>query len=183
MGEYMGLHPIKLTDDEVQALINRAFSETGYRLDRRDPVIVQYMVQKYLLKDFDEKQRETFNEFTERMIPALKAETAKLEEQRKRLWEWARDAARKIVDESGEEYGRRIREVIRTTDNVMLDNLNGHIDSLRDKQRDILTKLDEKHKAFAKTAADFKKAVYYAAFGGGALFGILLFVALYFTAK
>ena len=179
----MGLHPIKLSDDEAQALINRAFHETGYRLNRNDPVIVQYMVQKYLLKDFDEKQRETFSEFTERIIPALKTETAKMEEQKKRLGDWSRNAAKEIVDQSGEEYARRIRDVIRTTDNAMLENLNKHIVRLRSEQSDILAKLQEKHKAFVETAADFKKVLYYAAIGGAALTGIFMFLAHHLTAK
>lgn len=176
----MGLHPIKLSDDEAQALINRAFHETGYRLNRNDPVIVQYMVQKYLLKDFDEKQRETFSEFTERIIPALKTETAKMEEQKKRLGDWSRNAAKEIVDQSGEEYAQRIREVIRKTDNAMLENLDKHIGHLRNVQSDNLTKLEEIHQAFADTAAQFRSAITYALVGGAAVFGIL---ALYFYGK
>lgn len=179
----MGLHPLKLTDDEVQALITRAFRETGYRLDRRDPVIVQYMVQKFLLKDFDEKQRETFSEFTERIIPALKAETVKMEEQKKRLWDWSRKASREIVDQSGEEYGHRIREVIQKTDNVMLENLNRHVERLRTEQNHILSKIEEKRQAFVDTAATVTRNMLYL-FGGNAVFlGIVIFMVVYWLSK
>lgn len=179
----MSLHPLKLTDDEAQALITRAFRETGYRLDRRDPVIVQYVVQKFLLKDFDEKQRETFSEFTERIIPAIKTETTKMEEQKKRLWEWSRNAAREIVDQSGEEYARRIREVIRTTDNAMLENLDKHIVRLRGERSDTLTKLKEQNQMLTDTAALFKKSMT-RIFGGSVIaFSILVFLMLYFYGR
>lgn len=179
----MGLHPIKLTDDEAQALINRAFQATGYRLDRKDPVIVQYMVQKFLLKDFDESQRQTFSEFTDRIIPVLKEETAKMEDQKKRLGEWSRNAAREIVDKSGEEYTNRIREVIRKTDNVMLENLNKHIVSLRNEQGDILAKLQEQRKELLVAAAQFRETGWYVFAGSAALFGSLVSLALYFIGK
>ncbi len=176
----MSLHPLKLNDDEVQALITRAFRETGYRLDRNDPVIVQYMVQKHLLKDFDEKQRETFSEFTERIIPALKAETAKMEEQKRRLGEWSRSAAREIVDQSGEEYARRIREVIRTTDNAMLENLDKHLVRLRAEQSGILAKFQEERKSFIDAAKYFKKTAILVFIGSAGFFGVLVAFALHF---
>lgn len=179
----MGLHPIKLSDDEAQALINRAFHETGYRLNRNDPVIVQYMVQKFLLKDFDEKQRQTFSEFTERMIPVLKAETEKMLEQKKRLGEWAQSASREIVDNSGEEYARRIREVIRTTDNAMLENLNKHIVRLRGEQNDILAKLQEQRKGLLEAAAQLKKNGLYIFIGSAGIFGFIVALALYFIGR
>lgn len=179
----MGLYPLKFNNDEIQRLLTQAFRETGYRLDRKDPIIVQYVIQKILLRDFGESQAQLFGEFSERIMPALAAEAKKMEEQKNRLWERSTNAAKEVVDRAGEDFLRRIRDTIRQTDGTLLENLNRHIVSLRNEQRDILTKLDEKHKAFAETAADFKRAIYYAAFGGGALFGILIFVALYFTAR
>lgn len=179
----MSLHPLKLTDDEVQRLLTRAYSETGYRLDRRDPIIVQYVIQKALLQDFSESQALIFGEFSQRVMPAITTEAKKLEEQKKKLWDLSKNASTDLVHKAGEDYLRLIRDVLRKTDTAMLENLDRHIVRLRNEQNEILTNLQAKHKAFIETARDFKKALLYFALAGVVMIGTTLAVVVHYFAK
>lgn len=164
----MSTQPIK-RDDEIQHIITRVFHETGYRLDRRDPVIVQFVAQGILLNDFNEAQQRLFHQLSERLIPAINAETKKLEEQKDRLWDLARSTASEVVRKVGSEYTQQIRDAMRQTDNAMLENLNDHIKRLRGEQNSLLSEMREEHQHFHKTAKQFEKIVLWFLFGGSAI--------------
>ena len=78
-------YPNTVHEDEVQQLITNVFQATGYRLGRRDPIIAQFVVQRILLTDFDKKQTQAFDDLRERIVPALREEGKKLEEQQRKL--------------------------------------------------------------------------------------------------
>lgn len=179
----MSPHPLKLDNDEIQRLLTQAYSETGYRLDRRDPIIVQYVVQKYLLGEFDEKQRGVFSEFFDRIAPMLRSEAKRMTEQKDRLWELARKAAEDVVRRSGEEYTRHINDAIRKTDNALFADLNDHIARLQDKQNDIVAKIREKQHAFEDAASQFSKTVSYLLLGYVIFTGGIAFLLLYHIRK
>lgn len=179
----MGLHPLKLSDDEIQRLLTQAFRETGYSLERRDPILALYVIQKTLLHDFDESVRNIFSEFSDRVMPAIKEETKKMEERRDRLWDLARSAAEEVVHRAGEEYTQRIVKVMREMDKDLLSSLDTHITRLRGEQNRILEKLEEKHDAFDETAAQFGKIMTYTFLGGAAFFSILVFILVYCFAQ
>ena len=179
IGKHMNLHPLKLNDDEIQRLLTQAFRETGHRLERGDPIMAQYVIQKTLLHDFNESLHDTFSAFSERIMPAIIDETKKMEEQKDRLWSLARSAASEVVHCAGDEYAQRIGNVMRKMDDNLLENLDTHITRLRAEQKGILAKLDEKNKALDETAAQFEKTVVYASLGSATLFTILVCIMVY----
>lgn len=174
------MHHLKLTDDEIQRLLTRVYSETGYRLDRKDPIIVQYVVQRILLRDFDENQARLFDDLSGRILPGLRNEAKKLEEQKDRLWELSRSTAADVVRRSGVEYTQHIRDAMRKTDDLMLSNLNEHVARLRTEQNDILAKLREKHRAFDDTAAQFSRTISYIFFVYIIFTGIIVLILTYY---
>lgn len=176
-------HPLRIDDDEVQRLITLAFKETGYRLDRRDPIIAQYVVQKALLADFDEKQARVFNDFRDRLIPALKDEAKKLEQQKSRLEECSRLSAKDTVDRAGEDFLQRIRETIRKTDNAVLKGLDDHVANLQSVQKGILLHIEEKHQEFADTANQFTKILNRFAIANLMLLVLAIVVAIFIFGK
>lgn len=176
-------HPLRNYDDEVQRLITLAFKETGYRLDRSDPIIAQYVVQKALLADFDEKQARAFNDFRDRIIPALKDEAKKMEQQRDRLEECSRLSAKDTVDRAGEDFLQRLRATIRETDNAVLKGLDDHVAHLQSAQKGILSHIETKHKEFADTANQFINGMHYFVIANGVLLALAVGVAVFIFGK
>jgi DNA anti-recombination protein RmuC len=176
-------HPLRTYDDEVQRLITLAFKETSYRLDRSDPIIAQYVVQKALLADFDEKQARAFNDFRDCIIPALKDEAKKMEQQRNRLEECSRQSAKDTVDRAGEDFLQRLRTTIRETDNTVLKDLDDHVERLQSVQKGVLLQIDEKNEEFAGTANQFIKTMSYFTIANGLLLVLALVVAVVIFGK
>lgn len=186
-------YPNTVHDDEVQRLITNVFRATGYRLDRRDPILAQYVVQKILLEDFDKKQALVFDELCDRIIPALKEEGKKLEEQKRKLADSARFAANDVVERAGESFLERIRDAIREKDSTIQGGLGEHAYQLQQKHDAMLRNfkaqcdkfqgqcdaLQKQCENFNSTAEHFPKTLAYFFFGKC----LLLAIAVYFAVE
>jgi hypothetical protein len=155
----MSIYAPVISEDEAQKIVGQVFRDTGYRLERRDPVIVQYVVQKMLLQDFSEKQARTFDYFVERTLPTIKSEARTLETIKTKFEVGARSAVDGVMENAGRESEKRIREVIHATDSKMLENLNQHVARLRREQDSILSGIWEQGEKFQKHSLQFVEAV------------------------
>lgn len=153
----MSMHPLKQDDDEVQRVLTRVFHETGYRVNRNDPVIVPYVVQKIMLGDFKKEEAGLFAQFSEKTVAVIKAETEKLEKQSGKLMELSRTTAADTVRTVGSEYTQHIRDTMRKVDNAVFENVSSLTKHLKSEQDAFLKKVEEAHQEFADTANQFNK--------------------------
>jgi hypothetical protein len=177
-------YPNTVHEDEVQQLITNVFQSTGYRLDRRDPIIAQFVVQRTLLTDFDKKQTKAFDDLTDRIIPTLREEGKKLEEQQRKLDSASRFAVEDVVERASESVLQRIRDAIREKDVAIESRMGEHLFQLKEKHDDILrkfkTQCDEfgkQYEKFGDTAAEFPRTLSYYLIIQSVLLCILIYVA------
>jgi archaellum component FlaC len=153
----MGMHPLKQDDDEIQRLLTRVFHETGYRLDRRDPIIVPYIVQKIMLGDFKKEEESLYAQFGERTVSTIKAEIEKLEKQSGKLMELSRTTAADTVRLVGDEYSQHIFATIRKADAAVFESLNKQMARVQGAQEKFMKELDGVYQNFTDTANQFGK--------------------------
>ena len=156
-------------------------------MDRRDPVVAQFVVQRILLTDFDKKQTQAFDDLTDRIIPVLREEGKKLEEQRKKLDAATRFAIDNVVERAGESVLQRIRDAIREKDAAIEKNMGEHLYQPKQKHdgilRDFKAQCDEmlrECEKFGETAKEFPKTLLYFYIGKCLFLGAAVYLAVEF---
>ncbi len=151
------MHPLKQNDDDVQRILTTIFHQTGYRVDRRDPIIIPYIVQKAMLSDFRTEEENRLAQFTEKTIPAIRAEIEKLERHSGKLMELSRTAATETVMRTGGELNQHILNTMHKADNAVFDNLNALMAKFQSEQDKFMEELEETYQRFTTTSNDFNK--------------------------
>ena len=173
------MHPLKQDDDDVQRVLTKVFHETGYRVNRNDPIIVPYVVQKMMLGDFKKEEANLFEQFSEKTIATIKAEAEKLEKQSTKLMDIFRTTAAETVRDVSFEYTQHIRETMRNVDSAVFDNVNSLVTRLKSEQNEYLAKVEKAHQDFADTANQFNKLTVYLFLIIVAFIGIVGFIMGY----
>ena len=161
----------EMSEDDIQQMLTQIFHESDYKVERRDPVIVPYIVQKNMLLDFKKDVGVLFDEFSGKVLPPLQAETEKLRKQRNELLELASGTANGIVREAGEKFNRHMQESsCAEIDAAVLRHLTKLTQDLRDTELQLVVKLEQQREAFENTAANFTDYLFALVAGMVALF-------------
>ena len=161
----------QMDEDDIQRMLTQVYRESEYKVTRRDPVIVPYIIQKNMLLDFKKDAAALFDDFTGKVLPPLQAETEKLRRQRNELMALAQNMASNIVREAGEKFNRHMEEKSTAEiDAAVLRHLDKLTENLRDAEGKLAEKLERQHEAFAGTANQFIKYLTYLIGGAAVIF-------------
>lgn len=167
----MSMRRLEMDEDDIQRMLTRVYHEAGYKVDRRDPVIVPYIIQKTMLLDFKKEEAALFDEFAGKVLPPIQAEAGKFEKRRMELMALAQSMAADIVHEAGEGFNRHMQEKSREAiDAAVSRHMDRLTKDLRDAESKLAEKLERQHEAFTDSARQFLNGLSYLAGAAGMLF-------------
>jgi RNAse (barnase) inhibitor barstar len=152
----MTMRRMDTDEDDIQRMLTQVYRESEYKVGRRDPVIVPYIIQKNMLLDFKKDTAALFDDFAGKVLPPLQAETEKLQRRRDDLMALAQNMASDIVREAGEKFNRHMEEKANAEiDAAVLRHMDTLTKNLRDTEEKLAEMLDRQHDAFDETANRF----------------------------
>jgi hypothetical protein len=160
-----------MDEDDIQRMLTQVYRESEYKVGRRDPVIVPYIIQKNMLLDFKKDAAALFDDFAGKVLPPLQAETEKLQRRRDELMALAQNMASDIVREAGEKFNRHMEEKSKAEiDAAVLRHMDTLTKNLRDAEGTFAEKLEQQREAFDGIANHFLNGLSCLAAALGVLF-------------
>lgn len=164
----MSMRRLEMGEDDIERMLAQVYHESKYKVDRRDPVIVPYIIQKNMLLDFKKEEAALFDEFAGKVLPPIQAEAGKFEKRRMELMALAQSMAADIVREAGEGFNRHMQEKSREAiDAAVSRHLGKLTKDLLDAESKLVEKLERQHEAFTDTARQFLNGLSYLLAGAG----------------
>ena len=169
---------LKISEDEMRDVLTEIWHKTGYDIDKKDPVIIEYVMHKIILEQFADQQGQVFQNFYNLYMPLFKAAGDSFEAKKTVFLEYAETTQKGVLKSLTDEYFKTINSSL----NKIMKNLQEHLESLLTRQRkqedEWLAATREEHKRFEDTAEWFGKNMNLAAlaFGGAVVVAAAIIV-------
>ncbi len=179
----MSMVRLEMSEDELRDLLTRIYHETEYYIDKKDPIIIEYLMHKIILRQFADQQGKVLGHFADTFLPYLREADEKFESKKAAFTEYAETKQKEILKTITEVYHKQINTTTTSACERILDNLKIMISHLYKQEEELLSRTQGEHRAFESTAEWFAKCLRWTAcILGGSVFlaSMCLIVYLHF---
>jgi hypothetical protein len=172
---------LEISEDEMRDLLTKIWHMSGYDIDKKDPVVIEYMMHKIILRQYEEHMQEQTKFFLDKFLPYLNEANAKFESKKTEFIESAEKKQKEMLDAALKSVSEACQKSINktTTDACqrILDNLKLMITHLREQEETLLTRIGQMHAKFEATAEWYEKRLRWCEYivGGSSVFASLCF--------
>jgi hypothetical protein len=172
---------LEISDDEMRDLLTKIWHSSGYDIDKKDPAVIEYMMHKIILRQYEDHLVSSLNHFLDKFLPYLNEANEKFESKKAEFVDHADKKQKEVLDTTLKSVTGACQKTIdKTTADAcqrILDNLKLMISNLHDQEKTLLSRIEQKHAAFQATAEWFEKHLRWAEYivGGSAILASLSF--------
>lgn len=176
---------LEINEDEIRDLLTEIWHSSGYDINKKDPVVIEYMMHKIILRQYEDHLATSLNHFLDKFLPYLSEANAKFESKKVEFTEYAEGKQKEALASIAETYRKSIDKTTADACQRILDNLKRMLSHLYKQEEELLSRIDREHTAFEATAEWFEKRLRWCEYvvGGSAIlvslgFGIYAYLYL-----
>lgn len=88
---------LEISDDEIRDLLTKIWHSSGYDIDKKDPVVIEYMMHKIILRQYEDHLAASLNHFLDKFLPYLDETNAKFESKKVEFTEYAEGKQKEVL--------------------------------------------------------------------------------------
>ncbi len=155
----MSMVRLEMSEDELRDLLTRIYHETEYYIDKKDPIIIEYLMHKIILRQFADQQGKVLGHFADTFLPYLREADEKFESKKVAFTEYAETKQKEVLASITSTYHKQINATTTSACERILDSLKIMIAHLYEQERDLLSRIKDEHRSFEATAEWFAKCL------------------------
>lgn len=172
----MSLVRLEVDENEITDMLTELYHKTGYLIEKKDPIVAEYLMHKIILRQFLDHQSMILRHFTETYLPHLRKAEENFEAGKVAFTEYAETTQKDVLKSMMDSYNKIINNSLNQISKAILDNLKAMLAQQHDQEDKLLASTREEHRRFQATANRFEKHLLRAAYivGGSVAFCGLL---------
>ncbi len=170
---------LNISEDEIRDLLTKLYHESGYYVEKTDPIVIEYMMHKIILRQYEEHFLAQTKYFLNEFLPYLNETNANFESKKaefvaqieKRQKETLETLLKSVTEACQKKFDKTAKDACQ----LILDNLERMSSYLHERQERVLDQIDPKYTRFRTIAEKFEEYVRWGAYvvGGSAILASL----------
>ena len=114
---------LEISEDEIRGLLTEIWHSSGYDINKKDPVVIEYMMHKIILRQYEDHLAAALNHFLDKFLPYLSEANAKFESKKIEFTEYAEEKQKEVLASITETLSKSIDKTTTDACQRIFDNL------------------------------------------------------------
>jgi hypothetical protein len=114
---------LEISDDELSDVLTDIWHKSGYSIDKKDPIIIEYMMLKIILRQFEDHMAIMLRHFLDTFLPYIKEADERFEAKKVAFTEYAEGKQKEVLKTIADAYHKDINTTTTKACERILENL------------------------------------------------------------